>query len=38
MDVLSAAKTVNWSKPIDALGYFDDITVVFQGLTTLDDL
>ncbi|XP_054163430.1 uncharacterized protein LOC128961238 [Oppia nitens] len=31
VDVLSAAKSINWSQPIDAFGYLNDIVVIFQG-------
>ncbi|CAG2165730.1 unnamed protein product [Oppiella nova] len=31
VDVLNAAKSVNWSQPIDAFGFFEDIFVIFQG-------
>ncbi|CAG2105554.1 unnamed protein product, partial [Medioppia subpectinata] len=31
VDVLFAAKSVNWSQPIDAFGFFGGIFVIFQG-------
>lgn len=31
VDVLSGSTKANWSEPIDGLGFFDDIIVIFQG-------
>lgn len=37
IDLLNAAKSVNFSQPIDAFGYFEDIFVIFQGLDQITD-
>jgi hypothetical protein len=31
VEVFSAAKSVDWSQPIDAMAYFENIAVIFQG-------
>lgn len=31
MELLNATKSVDWSQPIDAMAYFNNIVVIFQG-------